>query len=102
MTAFLRATTMHRILIGVLVLFSVNSLCTSALGALSGMDWAASTTQVKVQVVISIIGNWTGVLLAFFRTSLSKIFKGESPLVETTPPFPPTPAERSGTFDKLP
>lgn len=98
MTALLRATTVHRILIGVLVLFSVNSLCTSALGALSGMDWATSTTQVKVQVVISIVGNWTGVLLAFFRTSLAKIFKGD-PLSETAAPFP---ADKSGNFEKLP
>lgn len=107
MTALLRSTAVHRIAIAFLVLFSVNSLCASISGVLSGMDWAQSTTQQKWQAGFSVIGQWTAVLLAFFRTTLARIFKGESPLALSDQPSalssqPILPMSDDERFAKLP
>lgn len=89
MTALLRNATVHRLAIGFLVLFSVNSLCSSISGVLSGMDWAQSSAQQKWQAGFSVIGQWTAVLLAFFRTTLARIFKGDTAgSGDTAAPFP--------------
>jgi hypothetical protein len=99
MKTFWQSATVHRIAIAFLVLFSINSLCCAALGVLTGMKWAEADTQAKVMAVISIMGTWTTVLLAFFRDALAKIFKGE-PVTAIIAPPPAT--ATSGTFEKLP
>jgi hypothetical protein len=47
------------------VLFSVNSLCTCITASMAGSVWANLGPQDKFTVVISIIGNWTGTIMAF-------------------------------------
>ena len=81
MNQFFKTAALHKIAIAFIALFSVNSLCTTALAALSGVEWAESSNQVRCMIVIAIIGNWTNVLLAFFRDALAKLFRGENPLI---------------------
>lgn len=109
MKTLVRNAIAFRVGLAFLVLFSINSLCTSTIGALSGMDWATANTQTKLIVCIAIVGNWTAVLLAFFRDAIAKIAKGEIPLPlpppETRAPFPPPPPRLQPgpeAFEKFP
>lgn len=61
-------------------LFSVNTLCTSITAALVGADWAQLDTQSKLMIVIAVIGNWTGAIMAFVSKQAQKIQKGELPI----------------------
>jgi hypothetical protein len=80
----------NRIAIAFLFLFSINALCSSISGALTGMEWGGATGQQRFLVVVSIVGTWTTVLLAFFRDALAKIVRGQNPLLpDTRPPFSP-------------
>lgn len=82
----------HRIVIAVVVLLSVNSLALTILGCLAGVKWAEADMQTKFMIVVSVIGNWTGILLAIFRQALAKIIAGKSPIedLESRTPFSPT------------
>lgn len=78
----------HKLTILFFVLFSLQALGTSILGALSGAEWGALNGQARFLIVVAILTNWIGVLLAFFRSSITKLARGENPVAETTPPIP--------------
>lgn len=80
----------HRLTIAFLFLFSVNSLGTAIIAALTGVEWSTLSPQTKFLIIAAIVVNWTGLLMAFFRTAVSKIAKGENPIVDTTQPIPPS------------
>lgn len=75
---------LHRITIGWLVLFTANSLFTSVMAALAGTDWASSDAQTKFLIIVAILANWTGVLMAFFNQAASRVRRGDSLLQEPT------------------
>lgn len=87
----LKTVMIHRITIGWLLLFTGNSLFTSIMAALAGTDWGTSDRQTRFLIVISILANWTGVLMAFFNQAASRIRGGRDILAEgtTPPPFDP-------------
>lgn len=67
------------ILIG--ILFSVNSLCSCMVAALAGAGkWDALDGTAKFIIVICIIGNWTGTLLAFGSRAVERYLQGKTPL----------------------
>lgn len=61
-------------------LLSANSLATSILASLVGAKWSVLTGQEKVMIVFSVLANWTGLVLAFLRTSLIRIASGKPPI----------------------
>ena len=61
-------------------LLSVNSLATSIIASLVGAKWSVLTSQEKVMIVFSVLANWTGLVLAFVRTSLTRIASGKAPI----------------------
>ena len=61
-------------------LLSANSLFTATLASLVGTKWDAITTQEKFLIVISILANWTGLVLAFVRSSIGRIVHGKPPI----------------------
>lgn len=55
------------------VLFSVNALCTSIVASMAGCVWGNLGTQEKFTIVMAIIGNWTGTIMAYISKSSKKI-----------------------------
>ena len=62
-----------RIAILLFLLFSVNSLCMIILAALAGADWAQIDAQAKFMIYVAVLGNWTGVILAFVSKQAARI-----------------------------
>lgn len=71
-------------------LFSVNSLCTCIVASMAGSVWHNLGTQEKFTVIVAILGNWTGTIMAFISKTAQKIEKGELPIEEPAPEPPKT------------
>lgn len=54
-------------------LFSVNSICSAILIALSNATWSELDPQGKFLIVIGIVFNWTGTIMAFVSKQASRI-----------------------------
>lgn len=63
------------------VLFSVNALCTSMVAALTGSSWVLLDNQSRLMIVIAIIGNWTGTVMAFISKQSTRFSQGSTPPV---------------------
>lgn len=50
------------------LLFSINALCTSIGGALTGAQWNTLDAQSHLMIFIAVLGNWTGTIMAFFKS----------------------------------
>lgn len=70
----------YRIAAAWFILFTISALCTAIIGALTGKNWAELTGQDKFIIVVCIIGNWTGVIMAFISNA-SKKLTGQSNLI---------------------
>lgn len=70
----------YRLAIIYCVLFSVNSLTTAIVASLLNTNWRDLDQTSKFLLVIVVIQNWTGVLLAFFNKTMSRIGSGQPPL----------------------
>lgn len=70
------------------VLFTVATLCTSILGALSGTDWDALNGQAKFMICTSILATWSGTMVAFFDRTISKLSPEGDPLANNDAPHP--------------
>ena len=55
------------------VLFSVNSLCSCIVAAMAGSVWSNLQTQEKFTVIVAIVGNWTGTIMALFSKAAKKV-----------------------------
>jgi hypothetical protein len=80
-----------------LVLFALiclNTLCTSVMTALAGTNWSAADAQTRFLIVISILGNLTGTLIAFFRQQITNLVNGDG--VPTPPARTPSHEENTG------
>ncbi|MDE2097616.1 MAG: hypothetical protein KGL39_10245 [Patescibacteria group bacterium] len=74
---------MWRMAIFWFILFSINSLCTCIVSAMAGSVWANLGSQEKFTVVVAIIGNWTGTIIAFVSKAARKIEEGKEPFDDT-------------------
>jgi len=70
----------YRIAAAWFFLFSINALCTAVIAALVGKDWTNLPSQDKFIIVVSVLGNWTGTIMAFLSRTSQKL----------APPHPPT------------
>lgn len=75
----------YRIAVFWFLLFSVNSLCTSITASMAGSVWMNLGEQEKFTVIVAIIGNWTGTIMAFLSKASSRI-KQDKPLEPTDTP----------------
>ena len=60
-----------RLYAGWLVLFSINSLGTCVIAALTGVEWESLSHQKRFLIVVAIGVNWTGHLMALFKQVVS-------------------------------
>lgn len=56
-------------------LFSLNSLGTSIIASLMGTNWDTITGQQKFEIIVAILVNWTGMIMAFFSKATQKVQK---------------------------
>lgn len=55
------------------ILFSLNALGTSVLASLTGTDWATLDPQSKFMIVVAVLVNWTGTIMAFVSKQAGRI-----------------------------
>lgn len=72
----------YRIAAAWFILFTISALCTAIIGALTGKNWAELSGQDKFIIVVCIIGNWTGVIMAFISNAAKKM-TGQPNLIPT-------------------
>ena len=63
----------YRMAVAWFVMFSLNALCTSVIASLTGAKWDALDWQQKFMICVSIVGNWTGTIMAFFSKQSQKM-----------------------------
>lgn len=61
-------------------LFSLNSLGTCLLAASSGCVWDNLDWQSRVNVILALIVNWTGTIMAYVSKAAKKIEQGQNPI----------------------
>jgi len=66
-------------------LFSINSLCSAVLLALTNAVWADMDGQSRFLVVVGVIFNWTNIIMAFISNSARRI-KETGELFPSEPP----------------
>lgn len=66
------------ILIG--VLFSINSLSTALVASFANAEWATLSPTSKFLLIVVVLQNWTGTMLAFLNKTISRVEKGQFPL----------------------
>lgn len=67
-----------------LLLICVQNLCTSIMTALAGTNWELADSQTRFLIFVSILANFSGALIAFFRQKLTALVSGSSLVVEET------------------
>jgi hypothetical protein len=55
------------------ILFSINTLCSAIIISLTGKDWSTLKTQDHFLIIIAIIMNWTGTIIAFISQAARRI-----------------------------
>lgn len=66
------------ILIG--VMFSFNALATAIVASFMNTDWNQLNATSKFLLVIVVLQNWTGTMLAYFNKTLSRVEQGKFPI----------------------
>jgi hypothetical protein len=68
----------YRMVIFYIVLFSINSLATAIVASFMNNEWFNMSYTTRFLVVVIVIQNWTGTLLAFFNKSVSNVESGKT------------------------
>lgn len=76
MSALISTALQYRIAIFYGVLFSLNALFTAIIASFMNTEWSSLTETKKFLLVILILQNWTGVLIAFLNQTISRITNG--------------------------
>lgn len=61
-------------------LFSLNALSTSIVTSFLNVNWGMLSGTEKFLIVVLVVQNWTGTMLAFFNKTLSRVEKGLGPI----------------------
>lgn len=77
---------LYRMAIAYGVLFSINSLTTAIVLSFMNTTWDQLDHTSKFLLVVGILQNWTGTLLAFLSKAARRLESGETPIpqVDTT------------------
>lgn len=68
----------------IFILICVQNLGSSIMTALAGTNWAGADSQTRFLIVTSILVNFSGALIAFFRQKLTALVSGASIVSEPT------------------
>lgn len=79
---------LYRMVILYILLFSINALATTIVASFLNVEWTELSTTSKFLVIVVILQNWTGVLLAFFNKSLQRVEQGQFPIQPDDEPKP--------------
>ena len=82
MPEIIQRALVYKMAVLIAVLFSINALASSFVGAFTGVDWHTLTPTQHFVIVWVILGNWTNTLLAFFNKTLQRAEQGKT-LIET-------------------
>jgi hypothetical protein len=80
MTKLLQNAATYRMAILIGALFSINALATAIVISLLNNDWKNLSATSQFLVVVTVVQNWTGTMLAFFNKTLARIEQGKSPI----------------------
>jgi len=68
----IRKMMVNRIIVGYVILFSLNSLAAVMVAALMNTQWSSLTGTERFLLFMVIIQNWTGTMLAFVNRTMSQ------------------------------
>lgn len=71
---------LYKMVILMAILFSINALASAILASFLNVDWSALSTTSKWLILVVIVQNWTGTLMAFFNKTLSRVEQGKFPI----------------------
>ena len=74
--------------ISYVALFTIQSLCTAVIGAVTGKVWENLTRTEKIIITCTIVAQWSTTMLAFLNSAINTIKKAEDK-PESTPILPP-------------
>ena len=63
------------------ILFSFNSLFSSIIVGITGKYWSEIGSQDRFVIIIAILMNWTGLIMAFLFQAAKRVQHGENPLI---------------------
>ena len=66
-------------IVAYIAFFTLNSLGTAIIVALTAADWSSMIPQMKFLVVVGVFLNWSGTMLAFLNKSASNLSQGKLP-----------------------
>lgn len=81
------------------VLFSLNSLFSVTVASFLNIDYENISNTSKFLVIIVILQNWTGTMLAFLNKTMSRVAE-DKPLIETGDTAPPFVTEPKQPINK--
>lgn len=68
----------YKLVIFYVCLFSFNSLSTAIVASFLNTEWSSLSSTSKFLLVVVVVQNWTGSMLAFFNKSLARVEQGKS------------------------
>lgn len=80
MKQFTQAVTVYKMAIFIGFLFTLNSLSTAIVASFMNADWANLDGTSRFLLVVVVLQNWTGTMIAFFNKTLSRIEQGKFPI----------------------
>lgn len=80
----------YKLAIFIGALFSLNALASSIVASFLNVNWGPLSGTEKFLIVVLVIQNWSGTMIAYFNKTLSRIESG-LPLIEPEPPKPEPP-----------
>lgn len=63
----------YRLMIFYVVVYSLNALATATVAALLNISWSELSGTKRFLIVVGIIGNWSGTMLALFNKARAEL-----------------------------
>ena len=76
----LKKAMLYKMVILMALLFTINSLASAIILSFLNVDWSSLTATSKWLIVIAVVQNWTGTLMAFFNKTISRVEQGKFPI----------------------
>lgn len=80
MKNFAKAAGVYKMAILMGVLFSCNALFTAIVASFMNTDWSTLSPTSKFLLIVVVLQNWTGTLIAFFNKTIARIEQGKFPI----------------------
>ncbi len=70
----------YKLVITYVVLFSINSLATAIVASFMNTEWSDLSATSKFILIVVILQNWSGTLLALFNKAAAEVQSGSLPI----------------------